>query len=85
MKTFAPLISALSVLAVSPAMAQTTYTGGTTHYGGVDANITSVVINNNSSSISFQVNLNTSDSTVSNPYDHYLWDCKWAGARAAKP
>jgi hypothetical protein len=71
MKTFAPLISTLTILAACPVMAQTTYTGGTMHYGGADANITSVVINNNASSITFQVNLNTADSTVSNPYDHY--------------
>jgi hypothetical protein len=79
MKTFAPLFSALTVLAVLPAMAQTTYTGGTAHYGGADANITSVAINNDASSISFQVNLNTANSTVSNPYDHYLLGLQMGG------
>jgi hypothetical protein len=80
MKTILPLVSVLTTLAVSSAMAQTTYPAdGANYYGGVDANMTSVVINNNATSISFQVNLNTSDSTVSNPYDHYLLGLQMGG------
>ncbi len=79
MKTFTPIISALAILAAPAAMAQTTYTGGANHYGGVDANITSVVINNDANNITFQVNLNPGDSTVSNPYDHYEFGLQMGG------
>jgi hypothetical protein len=58
MKTIVSLISVLTTLAMSSAMAQTTYNGtGTANGGGSNGEgISSVVVNNTASTISFTIN-----------------------------
>lgn len=69
MKIIASLVSVLTTLALSSAMAQTTYTGtGTANGGGGNGEgISSVVINNTATTISFTINT----SAVQSQYVQY--------------
>lgn len=72
MKFTVPVITAMASLAVSTAMAQTTYTDALgDNYGGPEVDISSVVISNNASSITFQINLNPAANIGVNYYANY--------------
>jgi hypothetical protein len=74
MKSIFGITAALTGLALtlSPARAQTTYndsTGDT--YGGPETDISSVVINNDATSLTVQINLNTSANLTANYFANY--------------
>jgi hypothetical protein len=71
MKTFLPVLSVLTTLAVSPVMASTYTDALGDNYGGPEVDISSVVINNDASSITFQINMNPAADIGVNHYGNY--------------
>jgi hypothetical protein len=75
MKTISRLALVLAGLAVTgaAARAQTTYTDaiGTDHYGGPEVDISSVVINNNASTLTLQINMNPAADIGVNHFGNY--------------
>jgi PEP-CTERM motif len=71
MKTFLPVLSVLTALAVSPVMAATYTDASGDTYGGPETDISSVAINNDANNITFQINLNPSANLTANYFANY--------------